>query len=471
MLEELKPKRVFHYFEELTKIPRESGNEQEVSDFLYNIGKELGYETIQDDSNNVIIRKPAHPDYVDHEPVVLQGHMDMVAEKADGVSHDFTKDPIPLVVEDDWVKTKGTTLGADDGIAVAMGLAIIEDKEAKHPAIELLITTDEETTMSGARAVKKEALHGKKLLNIDAEVEGILLSGCSGGHNLIGTQTLDYQPRKLKNTFELTIKNMLGGHSGMEIHQERGNAIKFALQALDLIKTISDYELVSIVGGSKHNAIPRDAKVIFTSNEENFTIDFSDLIAKYPLDLDMEVTINQVEDAKEVLTQESKENIEHFIAEVPHGVYSMMEEYPDIVECSNNLAIFEMNDGHLKVTISLRSSNPETFDAHTKNVKNIYQKNGFKVVEEDYYKPWEFAKDSKLREVALVTYIENFGKEMKVEIVHAALEPAVFTETFPEMEMIAVGPTMKDVHSPKERLSISSTERTFKFIKKLLERL
>lgn len=196
MLENLKPERVFHYFEELTKIPRESGNEQAVSDFLYKTGKELGLETIQDESNNIIIRKPAHPDYADHPSVVIQGHMDMVAEKADGVDHDFLTDPIPLVVDGDWVKTEGTTLGADDGIASAIGLAIMEDKEAKHPALELLVTTNEETTMVGARALKRENIKGRKLLNIDAEVEGILLSGCSGGHNIIGTKKLNYVDNK-----------------------------------------------------------------------------------------------------------------------------------------------------------------------------------------------------------------------------------------------------------------------------------
>ncbi|MGF3066564.1 beta-Ala-His dipeptidase [Facklamia sp. P12950] len=471
MLENLQPNRVFHYFEELTKIPRESGNEQAVSDYLYHLGKELGYETIQDEANNIIIRKPAHPDYMDHEPIIIQGHMDMVAEKAEGIKHDFAKDPIPLAVEGDWVKTKGTTLGADDGIAVAMGLAIIEDKEAKHPALELLVTTDEETTMSGARAVKKENIRGKKLINIDAEEEGILLAGCSGGHNLIGKQKLKYQARQLKNTFELTINNMLGGHSGMEIHQKRGNSIKFALQAMNLIKEVSDYELVSIVGGSKHNAIPRDARVVFASDEEDYSIDFTNLIAKYPLDKDMQVTIKKIDNIDEVLSAQSQENIEQFTSEVPHGVYSMMEEYPDIVECSNNLAIFDIQDRQLKVTISLRSSNPESFDKHTENVTKIYQKNGFDVIEADYYQAWEFAKESSLRETALEAFKETFNKEMKVEVVHAALEPAVFTDTFPEMEMIAVGPTMKDVHSPNERLSISSTERTFKFINKLLEKL
>ena len=471
MLENLKPERVFHYFEELTKIPRESGNEQAVSDFLYKTGKDLGLETIQDESNNIIIRKPAHPDYVDHPSVVIQGHMDMVAEKADGVDHDFLTDPIPLVVDGDWVKTEGTTLGADDGIASAIGLAIMEDKEAKHPALELLVTTNEETTMVGARALKRENIKGRKLLNIDAEVEGILLSGCSGGHNIIGTKMLNYVDNKMKNTFVMNINNMLGGHSGMEIHQQRGNSIKFAREALKLIEEKSPIELISIEGGTKHNAIPRDAKVVFSSNEDDYDVDFSDLIAKYPLDKDMRVKIEKLDNADKVLDENDKKDILSFIEDVPHGVYSMMKEYPDIVECSNNLAIFEIKDDVLKVTISLRSSNPETFDAHTEDVSKVYEKYGFEVKKEDYYKPWAFAKDSELRNLALETYKDLFGKEMKVEVVHAALEPAVFIDTFPDMEMISIGPTMKDVHSPKERLSIESTQRTYEFVKSLLERL
>lgn len=471
MLENLKPERVFHYFEELTKIPRESGNEQGVSDFLYNTGKKLGLETIQDESNNIIIRKPAHPDYIDHPPVVIQGHMDMVAEKADGVEHDFFNDPIPLIVDGDWIKTKGTTLGADDGIASAIGLAIIEDKEAKHPALELLVTTNEETTMVGARALKRESIKGRKLLNIDAEVEGILLSGCSGGHNIVGKKKLEYVDRNKKNTFVMNINNMVGGHSGMEIHQKRGNSIKFLREALRLVEEISPVEIISIEGGTKHNAIPRDAKVVFSSDEEGYNIDFSDLIAKYPLDKDMKVKIEKSENVDKVLSEKNKCDIISFIEDVPHGVYSMMQEYPDIVECSNNLAVFKIEDGVLKVIISLRSSNPVSFDAHTEDVVNVYEKYGFEVSKEDYYKPWAFAKDSELRDLALKTYKDLFGREMKVEVVHAALEPAVFIDTFPDMEMISIGPDMKDVHSPKERLSIESTQRTYEFVRAILERM
>ncbi len=471
MLENLKPERVFYYFEELTKIPRESGNEQAVSDYLYSVGKSLGYETIQDDNNNIVIRKPAHKDYVDHAPVVIQGHMDMVAEKADGVEHDFLKDAIPLLIDGEWLKTKGTTLGADDGIAVAMGLAILEDKNAKHPAIELLVTTDEERTMAGARAVKKEMLNGRKLLNIDAEEEGVLLSGCSGGHNVMGTLKVMYENNDKKNTFELSINNMLGGHSGMEIHQQRGNSLKFALRALDKVKEISDYKLVSIEGGTKHNAIPRDAKVVFASDEEEYNIDFSSLISEYPLDKDMRVKIEKVENSKETLSFASQTAIENVIREIPHGVYAMMKEYPTIVECSDNFAMIKFDKDYVKFTLSLRSSNPVTFDEYTKKVIEVYEKNSVEYTLEDYYKPWEFAEKSDLRDLAIKTYKELTGKDMKVEVVHAALEPAVFIETFPDMEMISIGPLMKDVHSPTERLNIPSTERTYNFVRTLLEKL
>lgn len=471
MLENLKPERVFHYFEALTKIPRESGNEKAVSDYLYNVGKSFGYETIQDESNNIVIRKPAYSGYEDHEPVVIQGHMDMVAEKADGVEHDFLVDAIPVIIDREWVKTKGTTLGADDGIAVAMGLAILEDKDAKHPALELLVTTDEERTMAGARAVKKELLNGRKLLNIDAEEEGVLLSGCSGGHNVMGTLNVKYVPNEMKNTFELSVNNMLGGHSGMEIHQQRGNSLKFALRALDLVKEISDYKLISIEGGTKHNAIPRDAKVLFASNEEAYDIDFSKLISEYPLDKDMRVKIEKVENVKEVLCDGCRSNIENVIREVPHGVYAMMKEYPAIVECSDNFAMIKFDGNVVKFTLSLRSSNPVTFDEYTKKVIEVYEKNSVSYTLEDYYKPWEFAKESALRDLAIKTYKELTGNDMKVEVVHAALEPAVFVETFPDMEMISIGPLMKDVHSPTERLNIPSTERTYKFVRTLLENL
>lgn len=471
MLENLKPERVFHYFEELTKIPRESGNEKAVSDYLVSVGKQMGYETLQDDIYNVVIKKPAHPDYINHDTVVLQGHIDMVAEKAVGVEHNFLTDAISLVVEDGWVKTKGTTLGADNGIAVAMALAILEDKDAKHPSLEALFTTNEETTMAGARAVKFEWLKGRKLLNIDTEEEGVLIGGCSGGHNIIATGELSYEDNTMKNTFELHVSNMLGGHSGMEIHQQRGNSLKFALEAMKKVSNVSEYKLVSIEGGTKHNAIPRDCKVIFTSNEENYNLCFADLIEKYPLDKSMEVTITKIENSAKVLTSELQNRIENVISNVPHGVYSMMEQYPTIVECSDNFAMIKFVDGKIVFTTSLRSSNSVTFDEYTKKVVKVFEDNKFGIELKDYYKPWEFAEKSSLRDLTVDVYKKITGKDMKVEVVHAALEPAVFIETFPDMEMVSIGPTMKDVHSPVERLNIESTERSFEFVKKILEHL
>lgn len=471
MLEQLKPERVFYYFEELTKIPRESGNEKAVSDYLVSVGKKLGYETLQDDIFNVIIKKPSHPDYVGHEPVVLQGHIDMVAEKAVGVNHNFLNDAIPLVVEDGWVKTKGTTLGADNGIAVAITLAILEDKNAKHPELEALFTTNEETTMAGARSVKFEWLKGRKLLNIDTEEEGVLIAGCSGGHNIIAKGELSYEDNPMKNTFELHVSNMLGGHSGMEIHQKRGNSLKFALEAMEKVKNISEYRLISIEGGTKHNAIPRDCKIIFSSNEDSYNIDFSDLIEKYPLDKDMEVTVTKVENSCKVLTFEFQNRIENVIKDIPHGVYSMMKKYPTIVECSDNFAMIRFTDEKVIFTTSLRSSNSTTFDEYTKKVVTVLEDNKFNVELKDYYKPWEFVEKSSLRDLTVDVYKKLTGKEMKVEVVHAALEPAVFIETFPDMEMVSIGPTMKDVHSPTERLNIESTERSYEFVRKILENL
>lgn len=471
MLENLKPERVFHYFEELTKIPRESGNEKAVSDYLVSVGKSLGYETLQDDIYNVLIKKPAHRDYVDKEPIVLQGHTDIVAEKADGVNHNFLTDPIPLLVEDGWVKTKGTTLGADNGIAVAITLAILEDKDAKHPAIEALFTTNEETTMGGARVVKKEWLTAKRLLNIDTEDEGVLIAGCSGGHNILSEIEISYEENHMKNTFELNINNMLGGHSGLEIHQHRGNSLKVSLEILDMIKEISEYRLVSIEGGTKHNAIPRDSKVVFTSNEESYNLDFSKLYEKYPLDKDMVIKIEKVENQKEVLVKDIQEKFENVIRNIPHGVYSMMAKYPNIVECSDNFAMIRFTDGKIKITMSLRSANPVTFEEYTKKAVDVLKENGFTIELADYYKPWEFAEKSSLRDLTLQVYKDLTGTEMKVEVVHAALEPAVFVETFPEMEMVSIGPTMKDVHSPTERLNIESTERTYEFVRKILESL
>lgn len=471
MLENLKPERVFYYFEELTKIPRESGNEKKVSDYLYNLGKSLGYETLQDEENNIIIRKPAYKGYENHEPIVLQGHMDMVCEKEEGVCHDFLKDPIETFIDGDFLKAKGTTLGADDGIGVAMALAILEDKNAKHPSVEVLITTDEERTMRGARHVKKDFVKGRRLINIDTEDEGILFAGCAGGQSIVGELKIKTVPNNMKHTFELSINNLIGGHSGVEIDKDRQNALKVALEALDLIKDKFDIKIVKFEGGTKHNAIPREAKIIFVSNEEKISVCFSKLKEKYPLEKDMTIDIKEIENVKEVLCDNCCKNLINIVRTMPHGVYSMIKEYPTIVECSDNFAIIKFKDDVIKFEVSLRSSNMKTFEEYTKKIIDVYNSNLATYNIEDFYKPWEYVKESKLRDIAVNTYKELTNKDMKVTVIHAALETAIFTDTFPDMEMIAIGPDLKEVHTPNERLSISSTFRTYEFIKKLIEKL
>lgn len=471
MLENLKPERVFYYFEKLTKIPRESGNEKQVSDYLYNLGKSFGYEAFQDEANNVVIRKPAYKGYEDHAPIVLQGHMDMVCEKRDDVVHDFTKDPIELVIDGDLIKANGTTLGADDGIGVAIGLAILEDKNAKHPAVELLITTDEERTMAGARAVKFDFIRGRKLINIDTEDEGILFAGCAGGQGIVGNLKVKYVPNEMKNTFELSLNNLIGGHSGVEIDKDRQNALKLILKALDMVKKVSKIKLVKIEGGTKHNAIARDAKVTFCSNEEDYNIDFSKFKEKYPLEKNMNIEIKKIDNSKNVLCDGCAEKIENTIRDIPHGVYCMIKDKPTIVECSDNFAIVRFDKDMVKFEVSLRSSNMKTFNEYTKKITDVYEKNSIPYSINDFYKPWEYAKKSDLRDLAVKTYKEITNKDMKVTVIHAAVETAIFVDTFSDMEMIAVGPDLKEVHTPNERLSISSTFRTYEFIKKLIEKL
>lgn len=471
MLENLSPKRVFYYFEELTKIPRESGNEKEVSEYLYNLGKSFGYETFRDEENNVVIRKPAYKGYENHDPIVLQAHMDMVCEKDENIEHDFLKDPIKLVVDGDLIKACGTTLGADDGIGVAIGLSILEDKNLKHPSLELLVTTDEERTMKGARFVKKDFIKGKKLINIDTEDEGILFSGCAGGQSIIGKLNVKYVPNEMKNTFELSVNNLIGGHSGVEIDKDRQNALKIIFEVFDIVKEISDVKLIKFEGGTKHNAIPRDAKVIFSSNEDEYNVDFSMLKEKYPLEKDMVIEIKKIENEKKVLCDGCSKKIENIVKNIPHGVYSMIEEYPNIVECSNNFAKVRFSLDTVKFEISLRSSNMKTFDEYTTKITNVLIENSASFEIEDFYKPWEYVKDSKLRDLAVKTYKDVTNKDMQVKVIHAALETAIFVETFPNMEMIAIGPDLKEVHTPNERLSISSTMRTYEFVKKLIERL
>src|SRR3712207_4852604 len=339
-LEGLKPERVFYYFEEISKIPRESYHEQEISTFLMKFGKEHNLETYQDKSLNVILRKKASPGYEDAPGVILQGHMDMVCEKEEDSQHDFSKDSIDLMVKGNYVTANKTTLGADNGIAVAMGLAILEDDNLKHGPLELLLTTSEEIDLGGALALQSGLLQGKMLINIDSEEEGILTVGSAGGEGIDISLPIERINIQYPFAYRIKIQNFLGGHSGAEIHKQRGNANKAMIEILDVLKEKSDFLLVSVKGGSKDNAIPRTAEVIIASEEKLDMLlrevlkEVKDLYISF--EPQVEMFFEEIINVYEAIDENSFYRYINLIEEIPTGVYTWMKEYPDIVEASDN---------------------------------------------------------------------------------------------------------------------------------------
>lgn len=468
-LNELMQHDVFKYFGELSNIPRCSYDEKKVSDYLVNFAKERNFEVIQDNHLNVIIRKPATNGKENQKPIVLQGHMDMVCEKTTESNHDFTCDPIALKIENECLTADGTTLGADDGIAVAMGLAILDSDNLKHPPIELLVTTAEETGMDGAIGLKPNILQGDRMINIDSEEEGIFLAGCAGGTT--ANISLPFKKKSVSGYhYEISIDGMKGGHSGMEIHQPRENAIKIVGELLNQIK--EDITLIDMEIGTKHNAIPRVAKInVIAKNNDGF--DFSGLISKYK-ETEPQLVINSKYLKEETMTgimEDDLENIISLIHELPTGVYGMMKERPSIVETSDNLAILNTEKDKIKLLISIRSSASEELEKLYGIISKIAEDHNAIVEKNSSYPAWEYKSNSALRDQVVKVYKDIYKKDAEISVIHAGLECGLIGEKYPNMDMISMGPNMYDVHTPDERLEIESTKRVYEFLVKLLEEL
>jgi len=478
-LENIEPKRVFYYFERLSQIPRCSGNEKMASDYIKSVGEELGLETIQDEFLNVIIRKPASPGYENSEGVIIQGHMDMVCEKENGVDHDFTRDPIELIVDGDYIRANGTTLGADNGIAVAMGLAIMEDKSLEHPSIELVITTSEETEMNGALGLSKDLLKGKRLLNIDSEEEGILTTGSAGGELIEVKLPAEYEEIGNFTEIDIEVRGLMGGHSGMEIHKDRGNSIKILNSILKELKSSINIRLISIEGGTKDNAIPRQSKAkiavaldelsVFVNKIEEIK---NNILDEYKLrEPGMEIVVTKGSSAAKALKEKILVELIILLDGILTGVYTRIPGNEDIVESSSNLAIVRTEEGNITIQISTRSSSKEKLLELRERILDVVRSTSSKYSIGNQYPEWEYNPNSELRDTALALYKEMFGKEMESTVIHAGLECGVFAEKYPGLDIISFGPNIYDVHTPMEKLSISSTERTYRYLVELLKRL
>lgn len=475
-LQNIKPVEVFRHFYNISQIPRGSKNEKAISDYLVKFAEELGLEVIQDDALNVIIKKPASPGYENAPTVIIQGHMDMVCEKNQDTEHDFTKDPINLIVKDDYLYADGTTLGADDGIAVAYAMAVLSDDSLEHPAIEVLITTDEESGMTGAMQVSKDNLQGKILINIDNEDEGYLLVSCAGGIRTKSLIYVDKEPVE-NNIYHLKVRGLRGGHSGTDIHLGRGNSNKILGRILQDINNAYGIKLIELSGGSKNNAIPREADATFTTSEKDMsnieekwnTIIRNELLVS---DENVSITIDRIEDASynKQFTQDSTNKVINLLYLYDNGVNTMSASIENLTESSTNLGVLVTNEDSVELDSAVRSSVLSLRDDIVNRMKVLTESLGGTFIANEGYPGWEYDKESKIRDICKKVYNDMFHKEPVIYAIHAGLECGLFKEILgSDVDMISFGPDIMGAHTPEEHLSISSTERTWNYLVEVLK--
>lgn len=472
----LEPAAVFGYFEEICAIPHGSRNTKQISDYLVNFAEEHGLRYIQDEVNNVILFADGTCGMEDHEPVILQGHMDMVCEKDADCPIDMAAEGLDVTHDDSVVFAKGTTLGADNGIAVALAMAILADKSIPHPPLEVIITVDEEIGLLGAAAIDLSELKGRTLINLDSEGEGIFTVSCAGG--CTATISLPVERRAVYGPcIRLAVDGLQGGHSGADIHLKRGNANQIMGEFMNRIQKIMPLCLTSLAGGTKDNAIPRSCQATLVAmgiHLERINTIAEELQAEIREEFDEpEVTVQAFDvDALggNSLTTESTAKVIGLLCAAPNGVQSWSKDIEGLVQTSLNMGIVKLGD-RFNITFSVRSSvNNEKTELleQLKTLANFYEAFYSQVGE---YPAWEYKKESRLRDTMVAVYKDMFGKEPKVEVIHAGLECGLFSEKLPGLDCVSIGPQMHDIHTTRERLEIASTERTWNFLLEVLKSL
>lgn len=479
LLKDLEPRKVFHYFEELTKIPRGSGEEKAVSDYLKQFALDRGLSVIQDEILNIVIKKPGTPGYENSPPVILQGHMDMVNEKNKGTVHDFSKDPLKLRVEGDSLYAEGTTLGADNGIAVAYALAILDSDDLSHPPLEVLVTVEEETGMGGAAAIDGRHFHGKALINIDSEEEGTFLVSCAGG----ARETVRLPLGKASvfgQGFRLEVKGLRGGHSGIEIHKGRGNANKLLGRVLHRLRSQAALHVGEIAGGAKSNAIPREAEVLLVltdGDKDNLIEAVSALNAEIleeirTQDEGFHLELSELPGtAFEAYDADTTQKAIDLLLLLPDGVESYSQDIPGLVQTSLNLGVLYEEDGELCYDFAVRSSVNSQKEALMERIRLLAQRLGAQAVIASSYPAWKYNRDSKLRDTFIRVYEEKYGVSPKIEAIHAGLECGILSDRIPGADMISLGPNLYDVHTPDEHMSLSSVKNVYEFLLDVLKAL
>lgn len=479
VLENLKPERVFYYFEEICNIPHGSGNTKQISDYLVEFAKKKELRFIQDEMGNVVIFKEASKGYEESPTVILQGHVDMVCEKTAMSQHDFEKDGLKLCVDGDEIYAKDTTLGGDDGIAVAYELAVLEDETLAHPAIEAVFTVDEEIGLLGAEGLDTSVLKGKYLINLDSEAEGYLWSGCAGGLRSYS----ELPVKRVEGTglsCKITVDGLLGGHSGSEINKNRSNAILLLARFLHECGSELDLFLYDMKGGQKNNAIPRqaDAEVLVSAEDagrlEQMAKVFTSTLQKEYTGSDENIQVHvevQEESTKQVLHPASQEKVLFFLIHYPNGIRKMCGFIEGLVETSCNVGIVRLMPSTFICETSVRSSVGSEKRALADQIRYLTEFLGGEYDEDGSYPAWEYKKDSVLRPLMTKVYEEMYQKEPVVEVIHAGLECGLFYEKIEGLDCVSIGPDMKDIHTSEERLSISSTKRVYEYLVEVLKRI
>ena len=479
----LKPTNVWKHFYALTQIPRPSGHMEKVTDHVENFGKNLGLETIRDAANNICIRKQATPGYEDRKTIILQSHLDMVPQANSDMNFDFTKDAIQVYVDGKWVKAKGTTLGADNGLGMAATMAVLEATDLHHGPIEGLFTSDEETGMYGALAVRPGLINGKIMLNLDSELDGELYIGCAGGEDVGVTFKYKSKTTSFKKAIavDISLKGLKGGHSGVDIHLGRANANKLLFRLLKDAMLKQDARLVSVKGGTLRNAIPREAfATIVVDGKKNYNsllelVDYYHDIFIKEFDgiedsIELKAVKHESHDEKlKVIPHDVQQQLTHAIVGCPNGVINMFAKIPDTVETSTNMAIVQADNHTAEIKFLTRSSSETKKRAICSSIESVFVNAGAKVVCSNGYPGWDPNPDSQILQVMKNVFEKQRGQAPKVEVMHAGLECGIILSSVPGLDTVSFGPTIQFPHSPDEKVEIASVKKFWNYLIAILK--